>query len=203
MADPLTTPTMDDANLAKIQTLLKAKDDTQRFVGLALLKSLLDNSPQIRQDEAALQELWASISSKFLDRLLRTGSKPSSDNSKEMLDLAVSILHTFSILLPAESLSKTRFTDRTRGLVAALLYRYAAPSSTRCIRGTKQRQFKRNYRIATPASVFSSEYSKWSRSIAQRRGLELLNRNCHGSSQCSRHHFARMVKLHDRHRQQI
>lgn len=161
MADPSTTPVMDDANLAKIQTLLKAKDDTQRFVGLALLKSLLDNSPQIRQDEAALQELWASISSKFLDRLLRTGSKPSSDNAKEMLDLAVSILHAFSILLPVESLAKSKFTDRVRGLVAAVLYRYATPSLSSCVSGTNGNQFKRNNRAATPAALLSSELSKW------------------------------------------
>lgn len=162
MADASTAPAMDDANLAKIQTLLKAKDDTQRFVGLALLKSLLDNSPQIRQDEAALQELWASISSKFFDRLLRTGSKPSSDNSREMLDLAVSILHTFSILLPAESLSKSKFTDRVRGLVAAVLYRYVLPSQTCFASDTEQKQFKRNNGAATPAALFSSELSKWS-----------------------------------------
>lgn len=114
---------MDEANLLKIQHLLKAKDDTQRFVGLALLKSLLDNSPQIRQDEVALQELWSSISSKFLDRLLRTGSSPTKDNAKEMLDLVVSVLYIFSVLLPSASLSKSKFTGRVQGLVAAVLYR--------------------------------------------------------------------------------
>lgn len=182
MADASTTPALEDANLARIHALLKAKDDTQRFVGLALLKSLLDNSPQIRQDEAALQELWASISSKFLDRLLRTGSKPSSDNSKEMLDLAVSILHTFSILLPAESLSKSKFTDRVGGLVAAVLYRYVAFSSTRSISDTKQKQFKRNYRIAPTVALLSCKLTEWSRSTAQHRGLEFLDRNCDSPS---------------------
>lgn len=116
-------PAEDAANIAKIQTLCKTKDDTQRFVGLALLKTVLDNSEQLRQNQDVVQQLWASISSKFLDRLLRTGSKPSSPNAREMLDLAVSVLHIFAILLPDESTGRSRFTDRIPGLVGAVLYR--------------------------------------------------------------------------------
>ncbi|KAM0215014.1 hypothetical protein ACHAQI_003496 [Fusarium lateritium] len=99
-----------------------AKDDTQRFVGLALLKSLLDSSEQIRKDEQTVQSLWSSLSPKFLDRLLRTGSKPSSKNSKEMLDLAVSILHIFSILLPEKARSDTKFINKIPLLVSSVLY---------------------------------------------------------------------------------
>ncbi|CAM1502873.1 Fc.00g076490.m01.CDS01 [Cosmosporella sp. VM-42] len=115
-------PASQAADLAKLQTLLKAKDDTQRFVGLALLKSVLDNSEALRQDASTIQSLWSSLSSKFLDRLLRTGSKPSNQNAKEMLDLVVSVLHTFAVLLPERAGSDARFVGRIPGLVAAVLY---------------------------------------------------------------------------------
>ncbi|RSM04679.1 hypothetical protein CEP52_006652 [Fusarium oligoseptatum] len=118
-AQPSTSQATD---IAKIKTLLKAKDDTQRFVGLALLKSVLDGSEELRQDEETVHSLWSSLSPKFLDRLLRTGSKPSNKNAKEMLDLVVSVLHIFSILLPEQAKSDARFIDRTPLLVAAILY---------------------------------------------------------------------------------
>ena len=111
------------ANITKIKALLKAKDDTQRFVGLALLKSVLDNSQQLREDEQVVSSLWASISPKFLDRLLRTGSNPSSKNAKDMLDLVVSVLHTFAVLLPSDVRAQDRFVDRIPGLVDAILQR--------------------------------------------------------------------------------
>lgn len=120
-AQPSTSQATD---IAKIKTLLKAKDDTQRFVGLALLKSVLDGSEELRQDEKTVHSLWSSLSPKFLDRLLRTGSKPSNKNAKEMLDLVVSVLHIFSILLPDQAKSDSRFIDRSPLLVAAILYRY-------------------------------------------------------------------------------
>ena len=113
----------DTANLAKIKTLLKARDDTQRFVGLALLKSVLDNSPQLREDHDTVQSLWTSISPKFLDRMLKTGLTPSNKDAKDMLDLSVSVLHTFSSLLPESSRDDQRFTDRIPLLVAAALHR--------------------------------------------------------------------------------
>lgn len=113
----------DKATIARVHGFLKAKDDTQNFVGLALLKSLLDNSPLLREDVEVLRDLWASLSSKFMDRLLRTGSKPSKDNSKEMLDLAVSVLHTFAILLPEQARGQSKFTKRIPALVGAVLYR--------------------------------------------------------------------------------
>jgi hypothetical protein len=114
----------DGSTIPKLKALLSAKDDTQKFVGLALLKSVLDNSPQIRDDEAAVQDLWVNISPKFLDRLLRTGSNPSNENSKEMLSLVISILHTFSILLPSKAASDNSFTGRIPSLIGAAVYRY-------------------------------------------------------------------------------
>ncbi|KAH7144039.1 Neurochondrin-domain-containing protein [Dactylonectria macrodidyma] len=110
------------ADLAKLQTLLGAKDDTQRFVGLALLKSVLDSSAELREHEHSVRNLWETLSPKFLDRLLRTGSKQSNKNAKEMLDLAVSVLHTFAILLPERAGRDPRFLNRIPGLVNAILY---------------------------------------------------------------------------------
>ncbi|EKJ76300.1 hypothetical protein NXS19_009104 [Fusarium pseudograminearum] len=119
-----TTPTTasQPADINKILSLLKAKDDTQRFVGLALLKSILDGSEKLRQDEQTVQSLWSSLSPKFLDRLLRTGSNPSTKNSKEMLDLVVSVLHIFAILLPDQATSDVKFINRIPLLVNAVLY---------------------------------------------------------------------------------
>ncbi|KAF5227371.1 hypothetical protein FAUST_11820 [Fusarium austroamericanum] len=119
-----TTPTAasQPADINKILSLLKAKDDTQRFVGLALLKSVLDGSEQLRQDEQTVQSVWSSLSPKFLDRLLRTGSNPSTKNSKEMLDLVVSVLHIFAILLPDQATSDVKFINRIPLLVNAVLY---------------------------------------------------------------------------------
>ncbi len=111
-------------SLQKIQELLKSKDDTARFVGLAMLKSALDNSPELRQDEEAIVALWVSISPKFLDRLLRTGSGENSSQkeAKEMLDLAVSVIHTFAALLPDNEKTGSKFYDRLPRLVACLTY---------------------------------------------------------------------------------
>ncbi|KAF4343629.1 duf1941 family [Fusarium beomiforme] len=122
MAEVTPSTASQPTDVNKIQSLLKAKDDTQRFVGLALLKSLLDSSEQLRQDEQTVQGVWSSLSSKFLDRLLRTGSKPSTKNSKEMLDLAVSVLYIFSIVLPNQAKSDAKFINRIPLLVNAILY---------------------------------------------------------------------------------
>ncbi|KAF4591585.1 DUF1941 family protein [Ophiocordyceps camponoti-floridani] len=119
---PSQESTVDSASLANIQSLLRARDDTQRFVGLALLKSVLDNSQQLLQDEAVIQSLWKSLSATFLDRLLRTGSKPANQDAKEMLDLAVSVLRIFAALLPESSRADAKFTERIPALVGAVLY---------------------------------------------------------------------------------
>ncbi|PTB36509.1 uncharacterized protein TrAFT101_010392 [Trichoderma asperellum] len=115
------TSPQDEANICKIQSLVQAQDDTQRFVGLALLKSVLDNSPELQENHDVVQRLWDSLPAKFLDRLLRTGSNPSKKDSKEMLDLAVSVLHTFAALLPEGATSQPKFTDRIPRLVSAVL----------------------------------------------------------------------------------
>ncbi|KAL2271797.1 hypothetical protein VTJ83DRAFT_1168 [Remersonia thermophila] len=125
-----------EAAVQKVRVLLRSKDDTSRFVGLALLKSVLDNSPDLRADEGAVTALWDSISPKFLERLLRTGARqvqsqarqppdahdaPLKPNS-DMLDLAVSVLHTFAALLPATARRAPKLLDRIPQLVACLLH---------------------------------------------------------------------------------
>jgi hypothetical protein len=113
------------ATFQKIQDLLKARDDTSRFVGLALLKTVLDNGPLL-QDSERLRVLWESLSPKFLDRLLRAqqNEKVNELEARNMVDLAVAILHTFTILLPEDSKNEKRLTGRTAPLVKALLNRF-------------------------------------------------------------------------------
>ncbi|KAK3942453.1 Neurochondrin-domain-containing protein [Diplogelasinospora grovesii] len=113
-------------SVQKVQTLLKARDDTSRFVGLAVLKSVLDNSAELRNDQDAICSLWGSIPPKFIDRLLRTGSSQKSSsgkdgNAKDMLDLAVSVLHTFTALLPDTAKSEDRLVGRIPQLVSCLV----------------------------------------------------------------------------------
>jgi hypothetical protein len=113
------------ATFQKIQDLLKARDDTSRFVGLAVLKTVLDNG-QLLKDSERLRVLWESLSPKFLDRLLRAqqNEKVSEAVAGGMIDLAVAILHTFTILLPEDSRKEKRLTGRTAPLVKALLKRF-------------------------------------------------------------------------------
>ncbi len=116
--DPVST-------MEKMIDLLQRKDDTSRFVGLALLKSVLDNG-QLAHDSENLRLLWEAISPKFLDRLLRAqqSEKVNKTESKNMVDLAVSVLHTFTILLSEESRKEKRLTGRTGPLVKAVVQRY-------------------------------------------------------------------------------
>ncbi|KAI1393829.1 DUF1941-domain-containing protein [Hypoxylon trugodes] len=111
-------------SVEKIQQLLKTKDDTSRFVGLALLKSVLDNSPELQKEKGVIVSLWNSISPKFLDRLLRTGSQSGSDqkNSRDMLDLAVAVVHTFAVLLPDDAKQDTKLLGRIPRLAKAVLH---------------------------------------------------------------------------------
>jgi len=113
------------STMERLKDLLQAKDDTSRFVGLALLKSVLDNG-QISQDLENLRSLWEAMSPKFLDRLLRApqNEKINKAESKDMVDLAVAVLHTFTILLPEDSRKQEQLIGRTGHLVKAVLQRY-------------------------------------------------------------------------------
>jgi hypothetical protein len=108
----------------KIQELLRTKDDTSRFVGLALLKPILDNE-QLAQNPERLRTLWESISPKFIDRLLRArpSDKVTNLEAQNMVDLAVSVLHTFTALLPEECQKDNRIVGRASHLVKALVGR--------------------------------------------------------------------------------
>jgi hypothetical protein len=108
----------------KLQALLKAKDPTSRFVGLALLKTVLDNG-QLSKDQDKIRILWEAMSPKFLDGLLRAQQNEQviKSDAKDMVDLAVSVLHTFTILLPEISRKEKRLTGRVAPLVNALIQR--------------------------------------------------------------------------------
>lgn len=112
----------------QVQGLLRAKDDTSKFVGLALLKSLLDIQPQLRDDPARVNALWEAISPKFLDRLLRAGQneRVTQQDAKDMVDIAVAVLHTFGILLPTEKRDDERLVGRLKNLVIALINRHVS-----------------------------------------------------------------------------
>ena len=106
--------------------LLKATDDTSRFVGLALLKSILDHQQDFQKDPEVITRCWATISARFLDRLLRASAneKRSKEESQSMVELAVAILHAFTVLLPHELRNDKKFVGRIEGLLCALAQRY-------------------------------------------------------------------------------
>ncbi|KAG0647682.1 hypothetical protein D0Z07_6683 [Hyphodiscus hymeniophilus] len=116
--------TSNTAPFESMHDLLQAKDDTSRFVGLALLKSVLDNG-QFAQDPEQLHKLWEAVPPKFLDRLLRAwrNDKIKKTEAQNMVDLAVAVLHTFAILLPESSRQENRIIARTKALVKALIER--------------------------------------------------------------------------------
>jgi hypothetical protein len=109
----------------KLIELLKTKNDTSRFVGLAFLKSVLDNG-QLAQDTDRIHIIWESLSPKFLKRLLRAreNEKTSKSEARDMLNLSVSILHTLTNLLPGNDLKNKRLTAFLSPLIGTLLYRY-------------------------------------------------------------------------------
>lgn len=126
MSENAPAPEAQEGSIQKVQSLLGTKDDTSRFVGLALLKSVLDNSSELRSNEDAIVTLWGAIPPKFLDRLIKTGSKQQQSSTRkdgaDMLDLAVSVLHTFAALLPVRARQDPKLLDRIPALVACLLH---------------------------------------------------------------------------------
>ncbi|KAL8831501.1 MAG: hypothetical protein Q9191_000842, partial [Dirinaria sp. TL-2023a] len=108
--------------LDKTLALLQAPDDTSHFVGLALLKSILDNHQSLREDGAIVTRCWTAIPVKFLDRLLkaRPNEKKSKEETQSMVALAVAIVHAFVTLLPSQMLKDANLMGRIDGLVAAV-----------------------------------------------------------------------------------
>ena len=87
--------------------LLKKHDDTSRFVGLALLKPVLEQELSQLDDTAEgesgeiIQRAWGAIPAKFLDRLLKARSREgrSRDEAENMVGVAVAVLQAFMGLL--------------------------------------------------------------------------------------------------------
>ncbi|KAL9039417.1 MAG: hypothetical protein Q9214_004888, partial [Letrouitia sp. 1 TL-2023] len=109
-------------SLDNILDLLSKGNDTSRFVGLAFLKSILDNKDELRKDPGVIQRCWHAIPTSFLDRLLNAGGskKKNEDEAQAMVQLAVAVLHTFALLLPLESRNNERLAERSSGLLRAL-----------------------------------------------------------------------------------
>ena len=102
--------------------LLKAKDDTSRFIGLSLLRNLLESQPQLQEDSQVITRCWNAISPKFLDRLLKAKANEKRDQQEAdaMVALVIAVLHNFAVLLPQSSDGDDKLTGRVGGLVAAL-----------------------------------------------------------------------------------
>lgn len=107
-------------------SLLAAKDDTSRFVGLALLKSILENKIDFQKDPAIIKRCWEAIPFKFLDRLLKAGLKneKSVDEARAMSELAVAVVHAFIVLLPDHVKCSKNLVDRIPLLLDTLAKRY-------------------------------------------------------------------------------
>ena len=122
-------------DLEKALEFLKAKDDTSRFVGLALLKPLLEQelSQQSSTEEGGTRELveqcWRAIPVKFLDRLLKAKpeGKRTDEEARNMVGLAVAVLHAFLTILDAPE-KDDRFVGRVPLLMSAL--RSTPPETT-------------------------------------------------------------------------
>ncbi|CAK7274400.1 hypothetical protein SEPCBS119000_006150 [Sporothrix epigloea] len=123
-----TSNALQEASISRIQLLLRAKDDTSRFVALALLKAVLDDQAKdgggdnqgegkvklkASFSEEGLLRLWEALPIKFLDKLLRAGQgsclssssvptsttiTPNGGDAAHMRDIAVAALHRFTTL---------------------------------------------------------------------------------------------------------
>lgn len=122
-------------DLEKALDFLKAKDDTSRFVGLAILKPVLEQELSRQSDteeggiRAVIEQCWHAIPTKFLDRLLK--AKPEGKKTKEeagnMVGLAVAVLHAFMTILDSPEKDE-RFVGRVPLLMSAL--RSTSPNTT-------------------------------------------------------------------------
>lgn len=107
--------------------LLKKHDDTSRFVGLALLKPVLeqeliqwDNTNE-RESVETIQRAWDAIPAKFLDRLLKARSKDgrSRGEAEDMVGVAVAVLQAFTGLLESPHTDE-KFIGRVPVLMSLL-----------------------------------------------------------------------------------
>ena len=107
--------------------LLKKHDDTSCFVGLALLKPVLeqelmqlDNTNE-RESVEIIQRAWDAIPAKFLDRLLKARSKEgrSGNEAEDMVGVAVAVLQAFTGLLESPHTNE-KFIGRVPVLMSIL-----------------------------------------------------------------------------------
>ena len=110
------------AALDQTLQLLKAKDDTSRFVGLSLLRTLLSSQPDLQNDSQVIRRCWNAISPRFLDRLLKAKANEKRDQKEAdaMVALAIAVLHHFAMLLSLTRDIDEKLTGRVGGLVGAL-----------------------------------------------------------------------------------
>lgn len=129
------SPSTPTAALEQTLSLLSSRDDTSRFVGLALLKSLLDVQEGLRNNPDIAARCWDAVPATFLDRLLRATDRPTGEGSgkeggkkqrksveeaNNMVDLAVGVIHSFTLLLSGSVGSNSKLGGRTPALVAVL-----------------------------------------------------------------------------------
>ena len=107
--------------------LLKKHDDTSRFVGLALLKPVLEQelmqlgNTNEREGVETIKRAWDAIPAKFLDRLLKARSKEgrSRSEAEDMVGVAVAVLQAFTGLLESPHTNE-KFIGRVPVLMSIL-----------------------------------------------------------------------------------
>lgn len=112
--------------LDQVLALLKSRNDTNRFVALALLKSILDNKVDFQKDSEIIMRCWAAIPASFLEGLLRAPlvKGRSKEESQHMVELAIAVLHAFIVLLPDHIKNDAKCLGRLGGIATALDWRY-------------------------------------------------------------------------------
>jgi len=118
---PSTKAKQSPKGLEAALTLLGKNDDTSRFVGLALLKPVLEQelSHENTMDEgerfSLIQRCWGAIPAKFLDRLLkaRANDKRTKEEAHGMSGLAVAVMYAFMTLLQSPNTDKN-FVSQVR-----------------------------------------------------------------------------------------
>ena len=114
-------------DLNKALDLIRTNDDTSRFVGLALLKPVLEqdllsqDSSKDADKTALVQVCWEALPLKFLDRLLkaRHTEKRTQEEADNMVSLSIAVLRAFENLLPFGSHDQ-EFAARVPLLLSAI-----------------------------------------------------------------------------------
>lgn len=89
-----------DQALEKTLKWLQENNDTSRLAGLTLLKPLLENNAQLREQKV-IEKCWKAIPIKFLIRLLRSTAteKTTQEEASNYIGIAVGVLHSFVCIL--------------------------------------------------------------------------------------------------------